>query len=144
MKYLSSKLTLGSKEPKNHLSELLPYDLSTKKEKELKIGLEEYKMLLEMLFQSLQAFKQDNLEKFDSVVGENACQIRAMRILSLTKKNVDLSLLENRIKEIQSSIETLLLPKKIAFLMHSKISLKDLIETGNLLISLTSDEMFLI
>ncbi len=127
------------------LTDLLPYDLSIKKAKDLRKGLKEYQMLLCSLFETMKEYKNGNLEKFDGIVGENACQIRAVKVALIHLKNqIDHDKRVQQIAEIKNSIENLLDEKKIAFLMQSGISLKDLLKRETLHILLTLDEMFLL
>lgn len=71
---------------KNFLSELLPYDTSTKINGGLKTGLKEYSLLLAATKQAMTLLRCGDLEQFDAVVGENACQIRAVKIAMMIPK----------------------------------------------------------
>src|SRR5271157_3898330 len=80
------------------LHQLLPYDPATKIAKALFIGLKEYQMLLNAALEAIRYFQQGNLKKFDSLVGENACQIRAVRLaLIATQRLVDDQKIQQRI-----------------------------------------------
>jgi len=62
------------------LSDFLPYRLEEKKHTNLADGLKEYKMLLIATNQAFTQYLQGHLSSFDSLVGENSCQIRATMI----------------------------------------------------------------
>ncbi len=68
------------------LSYLLPYDLKEKCHTKLNDGLKEYRMLLLAAEQALTSFLNDSLANFDSLVGENACQIRATLLAVIVKQ----------------------------------------------------------
>ncbi|NGX56363.1 MAG: hypothetical protein K1060chlam5_00601 [Candidatus Anoxychlamydiales bacterium] len=136
---------LNEKFLKKDLSYLLPYDCSNKIKLDLKKGLEEYQLLLTLLELTIKDYKNKNLEKFDPIVGENACQIRAVKIALFLKNNqVDFSNVESKINKAKEVIERLLTAKTITSLIQSKISLKDLLERENLNINLSSDELYLL
>ena len=124
------------------LSSLLYYDLSTIKHGDIKKGLKEYRLLLTALIQSIEAFEANELEKFDSLVGENACEIRAIRVALIHSNqsiNADLKQVTSKIrKEISHLIEN-----EINFLTSKKSTLKEIIETRELEIHLNKDEAFL-
>ena len=71
---------------KNFLSELLPYDISTKTNWSLKAGLKEYSLLLAATKQAMRMLRCGDLEQFDAVIGENAYQIRAVKIAMMIPK----------------------------------------------------------
>ena len=128
----------------NCLSLLLPYDPSTRTKKALEKGLYEYQMLLNALSAALQEYKKGELERFDALVGENACQIRAVKIAVIYQnKTVNHQELEPKIERALEIIEGLLEPKKIVSLMQQKVSLEEVLEKEGLLIELSDDEMFL-
>ena len=83
--------------PKNCLTSLLPYDPNVKKGKRLKDGLKEYLLLLLAAEEAFLSLLRGNLEYLDPLVGENACQIRALRLaLILLEEPLDTqTLLEN-------------------------------------------------
>jgi hypothetical protein len=72
------------------LCDLFPYNAFRKTGANLKIGLKEYEMILNLVAGALNAISVGDLSKFDPLVGENACEIRAARIsIIFSKKLVD-------------------------------------------------------
>lgn len=130
------------------LSQLLPYDLGKVQHGELRTGLNGYQMLLNAFLKAIHAIKNGDLTKFDSLVGENACQIRAVWIILIATKFLDsLETLEDKIKKRKNAIDNLLALEttpKLMQLMKSQISLGDLLKNEMLDVSLTQDEMFII
>lgn len=125
------------------LSQIMPYELDTKKNGKIQTGLKEYRTLLQALFEAIFHIQNCELEKFDSLVGENACQIRAVRVALLaTKHSMDITNLKKLITNALSKIDVLLEPKTISRLMHSNDTLKEVIVKENLDISLSPDELF--
>ncbi len=125
------------------LSELLCYDISEKKFGELQRSLKEYQLLLAVLDESIDAFEKGELEKFDSLVGENACQIRAIRIAFIHSVNsINYKKLKLLISRSRNIINEILSGKKIATLMTDGISLKEVLESYQLDLPLNSDEVF--
>ncbi|NGX47646.1 MAG: hypothetical protein K1000chlam3_01025 [Chlamydiae bacterium] len=73
-------------------------------------GLEQYACLLRIAQGALTAFKEGNFEEFDALVGENACQIRAVKVAMIASKNlVDpkplLASIQKRHEELPTSAE---------------------------------------
>lgn len=127
-----------------YLSELLPYELDSKKNGSLRSSLKEYQALINAATQAIQAVKRREYQKLDSLVGENACEIRAVWLCCYALKNRDTTLLENQLRAVSHSINDLLQPSKMNFLMQSDISLNMLLQQEELNISLNSEELFLI
>ncbi len=127
------------------LSDFLYYNISEKKFGELLKGLKEYRFLLSALDESIKSFENGDLEKFDSLVGENACQIRAIRIALIHSKNsLKQKNTSNKLQQYKKIIEELLHPKKLGFLMTNGFSLKEVLEENNLNIYLTQEEVFML
>lgn len=127
------------------LSQLLPYDTGSKKNASLQSGLKEYQTLLKALFESTTYMEERNLEKFDSLVGENACQIRAIWMAQLASQNpFDLVSLQNLITSASDKVEALLDHKTISALMRCDKTLKAVLETEHLDIPLNPQELFMI
>ncbi|RDD35986.1 hypothetical protein TrispH2_012034 [Trichoplax sp. H2] len=61
------------------LSQLLPYDPNVKKERKLINGLKEYLVLLIATEHVMEMLSKRDINKLDPLVGENACQIRAIQ-----------------------------------------------------------------
>lgn len=125
------------------LSELLPYEPSLKTNGSLRAGFKEYKLLLAATQQAMSAVRNGDLEQFDAVVGENACQIRAVKIaMAFPKYLVAIESIQARIETAQEKIKKL--SQSLDVLMTSGISLQTLFEKEGLDIALTSDELFLV
>jgi hypothetical protein len=125
------------------LSKLLPYDSSTKINGSLRTCLKEYSLLLVAVQQAMVALKTCDLEQFDAVVGENACQIRAVKITMLFTKYLEsVGLIQIQIEKAQKKIE--ILSKSLTSLMKKGISFQSLLKEEELDVVLTSDEFFLI
>lgn len=128
---------------KYFLSQLLPYDCAKKRQGELRSGLKEYQFLLLALEGALQALQEGDLEQFDALVGENACQIRAVKIaLSASELIASVSDMGRRLLNARERLEGFL--KSIDKLMKSKVSLKHLLEMQEVDVSLTVNEQFCI
>ena len=102
-------------------------------------------MILNIFLELIDVYDKGDLERFDAIVGENACQIRAVKIILIKIKNsVNFIDKKRQIQNTLLNITYLLSDKKINSLMQSKISLKDVINNENLNIFLSNDEMFLL
>lgn len=128
------------------LSELFHYDPAEQKHSSLKKALKEYKFLLVVSLSALMHFRNGQYEKFDSLVGENACQIRAIKValMSLEKNNDVIFWYSEQIKKILLRAQELLDESSMNRLMQKGYSLKQLIEEEHLNVSFDSDVMFLI
>jgi hypothetical protein len=126
-----------------NLSELFYYDISEVRNKDLRKGLREYKFFLSILKSALYHFENKDFEKFDSLVGENACQIRAIKIAIIASQNqIDFISLNTRIESSIAKTEKLLEPQKLAKLMLSGITMKELLEKEEIDVIMTANEMF--
>jgi hypothetical protein len=132
-------------QPIRFLHEMLPYDPNTRKHKQLQIGLNEYQMLLRASLEAIDHYSARRLERFDSLVGENACQIRAVQLALILKHNrVDTRLLQIQINQALADIDLLLEQKTIQSIMQESSSLQDVLIRENLIIGLKEEERFLI
>lgn len=128
-----------------YLSGLLYYDLSNQKYAALRKGLKEYKFLLQISSIALSNFQNGEFEKFDSLVGENACQIRAIKIALIASKNsYNFDDVNQKIIKLLEKVNELLSDSLINSNMHQGYSLNDLINKYELDVLLSSDEMFVI
>src|SRR5258708_1835911 len=94
--------------PETFLSDLLPYDTSTKINGRLKTSLKEYSFLLTALEHAIAALEKGELEQFDALVGENACQIRAVKIVMIAQKYcASIKSIQTRITDSKLKIKTL-------------------------------------
>lgn len=126
---------------KNFLSELLPYDPSTKTNGSLRAGLKEYRLLLAATNQAMNLLQSGDLE-FDAVVGENACEIRTAKIaMTIAKYLSSAKSIQVQVEKSNRKIETL--SKSLETLMKKGISLQTLLLEEEIDVPLTSDELFL-
>ena|SRR3990167_2096036 len=127
------------------LTSVLPYNPSKKKHGDLKTGLREYQFLLKSVIQANYSLENSEFEKFDSLVGENACQIRVLKIALLTSKYfIDFSPLNIQSLKAQRKIDELCLPKTAESLMRGGDSLEEVLGKYELDLALTTDEMFVL
>lgn len=128
-----------------YISTLLPYELETKTNGQLKKGLLEYSLLLKVSKQAFISLEEGDLEKFDALVGENACQIRAIKIALIASR--DLDYIQEHVQRISltlAKVSSLLEESSIQKLMHSGKSLKTILEENGLEHALSSDDQFCI
>lgn len=125
------------------LSDLLPYDPQSKTGNRLASGLKEYELLLVVAEQAMESLAQGKFSCFDPLVGENACQIRAVKnCLIFAQYPVDFNGL---LKVIRATKE------KIAFVAaqspgdnDKEVSLGKLLKNEGGELILTYSEMYLI
>src|SRR5579872_183849 len=135
---------MGSFSSKNRkLSELFYNDIAEKRNGELRTGLIEYRLLLTALNSAICCLENKDLKKFDALVGENACQIRAIKIAIISTQNqLDFQKIKKRISDVKTEVIKLLSYKQINHLMMSGISLREVLDNADLDIALVADEMF--
>ncbi|MDE3045861.1 MAG: hypothetical protein KGJ02_04370 [Verrucomicrobiota bacterium] len=130
------------------LSQLFHYSPSEKKNGALQSALREYQFLLTVSLQTSEMLEERNLECLDSLVGENACEIRAIKTALLASKHLPNSkALSDQAHRIKNEIEQLLdSPKQrqIRTLMRKNDSLQDVLTQKNWDIDLTPEQQFLI
>jgi hypothetical protein len=126
------------------LSDLLPYDPSTKKEASLRTGLLEYQALLNALQEAIKKFHESELDRFDSLVGENACQIRAAFVAIFSSNETHIfSGTIHQLENVLKTVDYLLSERTINSLMSSAIDFEKILSLHVLDFSLTFQEMFL-
>lgn len=131
------------KEPR-FLSHLLPYDPQVKKHERLKDGLHEYLLLLVLAEEAMVAFREEELYKFDPLVGENSCQIRALKISLISSDNsFDISETLEKIVFARKSVNELLELVSINSIDQNK-SLQCFLNIKSIDVELNCDLMFLI
>ncbi|OJW68389.1 MAG: hypothetical protein BGO68_05540 [Candidatus Amoebophilus sp. 36-38] len=127
------------------LSQLLPYQASSRKNRNLQRGLKEYRVLLKTLFEAVSHMQKQDLERFDGLVGENACQIRAVWIALFALRNpIQFYTLQNQIIHTIDKIDVLLKPQTIPALMHSEETLQTVLTKENLDLLLNHQELFIL
>ena len=123
------------------LSSLLPYAMAGKQNGKMAAALQEYQLLLIGTEQAINALKKGEFDQFDALVGENMCQIRAIKIAILAP-----SLLET-VQSLRTSVATV--KQKVDVVSESiaknpRGTLADLFKKDSLDIALTSNEFFLV
>lgn len=126
------------------LSQLFHYDIAEMKNADLRKGLREYRLLITTLQLAIDHFEKNELDKFNSLVGENACQIRAIKTAILASSSkIDFSSEIALTQSIKSKLDHLLSHPHIARLMTSGATLKEVFETEHLDLFLCPEKMFL-
>lgn len=126
-----------------YLSELLPYELHGKFGDRLFQAIKEYDFLLTSTELAMQAVEKGHLSCFDPLVGENACQIRALKnCLIFSQFPINSHDLLTKIHIIKQKIKNLSLDH--AQVRDEKKTLKFLLTSENLEINLTYSEIYLI
>ena len=124
------------------LSGLLPYDPGVKTGPRLLDGFKEYRLLLVAARHAFEAYSRGELRQFDPLVGENACQIRAVKVALIAMERAIEP--EKRLEEIGQVLARLEeLEGSAMMLVKSEVSLGDFLEKG-LEIQFTDDEIYLI
>lgn len=126
-----------------NLALILPYDPAIKIGKRLKDGLKEYLFLVMATEEAMNALKESEFYLFDPLVGENACQIRAVKLAKIFSEGAyDPETVLDAILRVKNRLNELLEDAKLS--QVEEISLKDLIEKENLAVTLNYREAFLI
>jgi len=130
---------LFGRERVHALSHLLPYPLEVKKKERLLAGLKEYFLLLTAIEQTAEALLDKKLQFFDPLVGENACQIRALKLaVVLREKEFDLPFLLSQVQGIKDRLN------ELKYTAQSDLSLQDVIEQHSLELYLNDSELYLL
>jgi hypothetical protein len=125
------------------LSQLLPYDPSSKSGERLKDGLNEYLLLLIVAEEAMVALKKGEFARFDPLVGENACQIRAVKIALIARNwTVDADTLLDEIQKAKKHIEHFL--AETPNFSNIEMSLMHFLERENIDVEINDDAKFLI
>ncbi|RDD39349.1 hypothetical protein TrispH2_009042 [Trichoplax sp. H2] len=123
------------------LSHLLPYDPNNNKAKKLENGLREYLLLIIAAEQALEIVAKKDINRFDPLVGENACQIRSLQIaLIFLRYPVDSQALLSEISRVR--IHCLNLIENLDRIVNKR-SISDLFKS-DIEIHLNFSEYFLI
>ncbi|HLG23688.1 MAG TPA: hypothetical protein VI564_02030, partial [Candidatus Nanoarchaeia archaeon] len=127
----------------NCLSDLLPYDTASKTGIRLKDGLNEFLVLLTASEAAIEAFLNGNLHNFDPLVGENACQIRAIKIaLIALDPPKDIPKYLQSFKRAKEKIEKFI--QNVEDFSNIEMSLKSYLFNENVDFALSDDLFFLI
>ena len=129
---------------KNHsLSEILPYDPNTKSDDQLISGMKEYDFLLTATENAAQLLSKKHIACFDPLVGENACQIRALKnCLIFSTYPVNGDDLFAKVQFAREKIDSLF--KDTSAFTKNKFSLGKILENNDIDIKLNYREMYLI
>lgn len=122
------------------LTQLLPYDPAQKTEANTRNGLKEYLLLLIAAQQAIECWMHGALEHFDSLVGENACQIRAVKIAVTSLENSINPHLLNKINDAIRTVHAILDSASST----SGASFQEIIKREAVDIPLNANELFLI
>lgn len=128
----------------NQLSDFM--GMNSPKEIKLKKGFNEYQFLLNIAERASTSWLGRKFHHFDALVGENACQIRAVFITRLaTKGTLGFDLLEQAVLRAHKVVSYLLEPKQIRSLDGEKKSLRTLFqERDELRINITKEQGYII
>jgi len=122
---------------------LLPYDPVVKTKNRLKDGLKEYLLLLSAVEQMVSSFRARDWKSFDPLVGENACQIRAIKLATIVlKSNFDMEGLLERVSFAKQLFEETLF--NFAKVNSKKTSLQDFLDQDFAEVFLSEDQYFLV
>ena len=128
-----------------YLNDILPYDPNKKTRASLRSGLNEYLVLLSGAVKAIEALELNDLEQFDALVGENACQIRAIWIAIMSSKTKSsLDVLKKKIIKSKELVSKLLENKLLQKFMNDGVTLEELFIKENLRIMLNVEEAFFI
>lgn|SRR3990167_58604 len=122
----------------------LPYKTENKANGEIRTCLTEFQSLLSASLKAVEVWEKEDFEKFDSLVGENACQIRALQacLLAMNEK-VDCELQE-KIKNNINKVQQILESRKLLDYMKDGKSFSNLIEDEDLDIHVSPKIAFII
>lgn len=101
-------------------------------------------LLLSKLCLALEKFMEGQFECFDSLVGENGCHIRAIKVALLGNSSLELERLKGEVEGKVARIEALLDDRVMSKFNRQKISLKELMEEEMLDVELNGEEFFLL
>lgn len=133
------------RENSQYLHQMLPYDLSAKKAKDLQENLNEYRMLLQASKEALDYFIAGSYHKFDSLVGENACQIRAVQIAIMANSlQSHLTSLRERLDRVLDILDTLICPDVIHRLKSASNTIQNVLQANSLGIRISEEEAYII
>lgn len=123
------------------LSELLPYDPRVKSGVRLLSGLKEYFLILQASEETIECIKRGEIDNFDPLVGETACQIRALKIADILLNMRFNKETDCKIKSAKEIIKKLIF--NIKTLESCSKSLYDLFIIEKLEIVVNADFMFM-
>lgn len=136
-------LSISSYIKKYFLCSILPYDTKQETKAILSNRLKEYSFLLEVSRLATENLLRRKFSAFDPLVGENACQIRAIKnSIIFSKYPVNAEDLLKNILNIQKKIESAVTVRPD--LLCKNITLDSFLQDQDLKLSLTYSELYLI
>ncbi len=128
--------------PHTRLTSLFPYQIEKKRHQKLEDGLKEYRLLLVSLSKAMQEYLLGNYFRFDSLVGENSCQIRASLLWSIiSTNNLDAEKILDKVEILLSKINFYLMSPEHRNL---SVTLCDFLNQNELHHNLSHLEKFLV
>lgn len=125
------------------LSDLLPYDPCIKTGNRFKDGLKEYLLLLTLVERMVDCIRAEEWKNFDPLVGENACQIRAVKLaFIISSESLDVGNLAERIAPAKKIIENAI--SRLSTLNSKNNSLQTFLDQDLVNVKLSPDECFLL
>lgn len=125
------------------IHDLLPLDPMTRSCDFIKKDLNKYSLLLGIAQEACEMWEQKKFEYFDPVVGENACQIRAIKIALLAAHNqLDIDRLKERITHNKEKTDRLI--QILEMLSGDKKNLLNILEERGIDVEITKDQSFII
>jgi|GEM_PF-5317883 len=133
---------LVSRERLVALTELFPYAYEEKKHATLEHGLKEYKLLLMSALQAIESYSRKEFFKLDSLVGENACQIRATILCVIGRFDlIDFSELVIHLNDTLEKVEGYLSNESIC---KQQILLNEFLNEHHLKLYISYSELFIV
>ncbi|MDE3046350.1 MAG: hypothetical protein KGJ02_06880 [Verrucomicrobiota bacterium] len=128
-----------------YLASMLPYEPNKRVGADLKKGLLEYQFLLGLVNQAYHSLENKEFQKFDSLVGENSCQTRVLKIaLNVIHSVSNFNALDVQILKANRRIKELFSSGEIDLLIKEKSSLQDVLDSHHLDLALSRNEMFIL
>jgi hypothetical protein len=125
------------------LSQLLPYDPSVKTGNRFDDGLKEFKYLLLAVEGVIDSLRCNRLKDFDPLVGENACQIRAVQLATIISRcSFDLDRLSCCVSRSLEKMDELL--SRLSKVNKKQVSLDFFLKNESFDFEISADEFFLI
>lgn len=134
-----------------HSDKYLLSDLFPRKMDEPRVGkalidrLVEYQLVLNNALESSKKLIAGDFERFDGIVGESACQIRAIKIALIAHKNlINQKDFHDRVSKAKSNIDSVLAYEQRKEIQKNKQSLRQVINSKELDAPITPEELFVI
>ncbi|MBS0626374.1 MAG: hypothetical protein JSS32_10020 [Verrucomicrobia bacterium] len=116
-----------------------------RKGKALTDRLVEYQFIINKALEAGASFKARQYEKFDGIVGESACQVRAVKIAEIASKNlIDVDNLISRLETAKERVDFAMSHEQKKAIEKNEQSLNELITERKLNVPLSDDELYAI